>query len=116
MVSIASLLFPLLLFGAPRAQSEDVSHCFVVRRMVKSEELRYYVDAVSKCSREYDAVYVLVTFLDAKGNRLDDGVWAIYWCRPGRREIQEFGIPTKAVGFARVVLRKITLDSEEALR
>ncbi len=111
-----SLLLPLFLFATPQAQTEDVSHCFVVRQMVKSDELRYYVDAVSKCSREYDAVYVLVTFLDGKGNRLDDGVWAIYWCRPGRREIQEFGIPTKAIGFERVVLRKITLDSEEALR
>jgi hypothetical protein len=84
--------------------------------MVKSEELRYYVDAVSKCSREYDAVYVMVTFLDPTGKRLGDGVWAIYWCRPGRREIQEFGIPARARGFDRVVLRKITLDSEEALR
>lgn len=111
-----NLLLPLLLFATPRAQTEDVSHCFVIRQMVKSEEARYYVDAVSKCSREYDAVYVLVSFLDGEGKRLADGVWAIYWCRPGRREIQEFGIPPKAMGFKRVVLRKITLNSEEALR
>ena len=84
--------------------------------MVKSEDQRYFVDATSRCSREYDAVYVMVSFLDSKGSRLDDGVWAIYWCRPGRREIHEFGIPTRATGFHRVVLRKITVDSTEALR
>jgi hypothetical protein len=112
-----SSLLPLLLFAAVSAvHAEDVSHCFVVHEMVKSEEHRYFVEAVSQCSREYDAVYVMVSFLDAKGSRLDDGVWAIYWCRPGRREIHEFGIPSGAAGFARVVLRKITIDSIEALR
>jgi hypothetical protein len=95
---------------------EDVATCFVVHDMYKSEELRYFVDATSRCSREYDAVYVMVSFLDAKGARLDDGVWAIYWCRPGRHEVHEFGIPAKANGFHRVVLRKITTDSEIALR
>lgn len=109
-----------LFFFAPapvaHAAPEDVAHCFVVHDMYKSEELRYYVDAVSKCSREYDAVYVMVSFLDAKGARMDDGVWAIYWCRPGRHEVHEFGIPAKATGFNRVVLRKITVDSVEALR
>jgi hypothetical protein len=115
-MSLLSLI-PLLVFApAPAVQTEDVSHCFVVREMVKSEEERYYVDAVSRCSHEYDAVYVMVSFLDAKGSRLDDGVWAIYWCRPGRREVHEFGIPKQAEGFRTVVLRKITVDSTEALR
>jgi len=110
-------LLPLLLFAAaPLVRAEDVSHCFVVHEMVKSEDHRYFVEAVSQCSRDYDAVYVMVSFLDAKGSRLDDGVWAIYWCRPGRREIHEFGIPSGAVGFDRMVLRKITIDSVEALR
>lgn len=96
--------------------AEDVSHCFVVNEMVKSEDYRYFIDAVSNCSREYDAVYVRVSFLDAKGRHLDDGVWAIYWCRPGRRELHEFGIPSGAAGFKRVALRKITVDFMEALR
>jgi hypothetical protein len=110
-------LLPLLFFApAPTVHAEDVAHCFVIREMVRSEDERYYVDAISRCSREYDAVYVMVEFLDAKGARLDDGVWAIYWCRPGRREIHEFGIPKQAEGFRRVVLRKITVDSTEALR
>jgi hypothetical protein len=59
---------------------------------------------------------VLVSFLDHAGKHLDDGVWAIYWCRPGRREIHEFAIPAGALGFARVVLNRITVDSAEALR
>jgi hypothetical protein len=101
---------------APAVSAEDVSHCFVVNEMVKSEDYRYFIDAVSNCSREYDAVYVRVSFLDAKGRHLDDGVWAIYWCRPGRRELHEFGIPSGAAGFKRVALRKITVDFMEALR
>jgi hypothetical protein len=115
MILLSSLL-PLLLFAPTPVHAEDVSQCFVVREMVKSEELRYFVDATSRCSQEYEAVYVMVSFLDVKGGHLDDGVWAIYWCRPGRREVHEFGIPTRAAGFNRVVLRKITVDSVEALR
>jgi hypothetical protein len=116
-MNLLTSLFALFFFApAPAVHAEDVSHCFVVRDMYKSEELRYYVDATSKCSREYDAVYVMVSFLDAKGAHMDDGVWAIYWCRPGRHEVHEFGIPARALGFNRVVLRKITTDSEIALR
>jgi hypothetical protein len=110
---IVSLL-PLLLLPALRA--ENVGQCFHVREMVKTEEIRYLVDAVSHCSHEYEAVYVLVSFLDHAGKHLDDGVWAIYWCRPGRREIHEFAIPAGALGFARVVLTRITADAAEALR
>ena len=115
-MNLLSSLLPLLLFASAHAHAEDVSQCFVVHEMVKSEDLRYFVDAVSRCSREYDAVYVMVSFLDAKGGHLDDGVWAIYWCRPGRREVHEFGIPARAAGFHSVVLRKITANSVEALR
>jgi hypothetical protein len=124
-MNLLTSLFALFLYApAPAApvsvhtavQKEDVSHCFVVHDMYKSEELRYFVDAVSKCSREYEAVYVMVSFLDAKGAHMDDGVWAIYWCRPGRHEVHEFGIPARALGFRSVVLKKITTDSEIALR
>lgn len=100
---------------ASETRLENVSQCFSVRQMVKSEDVRYFVDATSHCSREYDAVYVQVSFLDAAGRHLDDGVWAIYWCRPGRRETHEFGIPKTAFGFERVVLRRITTDFAEAL-
>ena len=100
---------------ASETRLENVSQCFSVREMSKSEDVRYFVDATSHCSREYDAVYVQVSFLDGAGQRMDDGVWAIYWCRPGRREIHEFGVPKSAVGFERVVLRRITTDFSEAL-
>ena len=88
MTFLSSLLSLVLFATSHSARAEDVSQCFVVHEMVKSEDLRYFVDAVSKCSREYDAVYVMVSFLDAKGSHLDDGVWAIYWCRPGRRAMR----------------------------
>jgi hypothetical protein len=107
-------LLPLVLL--PAVHAENVSDCFRVREMVKTEEIRYLVDAVSLCGREYQAVYVLVSFLDHAGKHLDDGVWAIYWCRPGRREIHEFAIPAGALGFTRVVVNRITVDAMEALR
>jgi hypothetical protein len=100
---------------ASETRIENVSQCFRVRQMTKSEDVRYFVDATSHCSREYDAVYVQVSFLDGAGKHLDDGVWAIYWCRPGRRETHEFGIPERATGFERVVLRRITTDLAQAL-
>ena len=107
------LFLPLLML--PAAGAEDVGQCFHVRQMVKTEEIRYLVDAVSECSREYEAVYVMVEFLDRAGKRLDEGVWAIYWCRPHRREIHEFAIPAGALGFERVALTRITADAREAL-
>lgn len=103
------------LFAAVSIHAEELDQCFHVREMVKTEEIRYLVDAVSQCSHEYEAVYVMVAFLDKHGKHLDDGVWAIYWCRPGRREIHEFAIPAGASGFERVVLTKITGDAGEAL-
>jgi len=109
-------LILLTLFAAISVRAEDLGKCFHVREMVKTEDIRYLVDAVSECSHEYDAVYVMVSFLDKRGNHLDDGVWAIYWCRPGRREVHEFAIPAGAAGFDRVVLTKITGDPSEALR
>jgi len=111
---LPAVLFACCLVAPARA--ENVSQCFTVHEMVKTEEIRYLVDAVSRCSKVYDAVYVMVSFLDSAGRRLDDGVWATYWCRPGRREVHEFAIPSHALGFTRVVLRKITTDSHEALR
>jgi hypothetical protein len=104
------LIFPCI------ARGEDVARCFNVREMVKTEDGRYLVDAVSHCSREYNAVYVMVSFADSRGNHLDDGVWAIYWCRPARREVHEFQIPPGAVGFTNVAVRQITTDSEVALK
>ena len=109
-------LFLLLLILAPAAYSEDISQCFVVREMAKSEDIRYLVDAVSHCSKEYDAVYVMVAFLDNEGKHMGDGLWAIYWCRPGRREFHEFAVPRRAQGFERVVLKRITTDFAEAVR
>jgi len=117
-MSLAKLKYLLLVIAmaAARAKAEDVSQCFAVRSMVKSEDGRYLVDAVSRCSREYEAVYVMVSFFDHRGRHLDNGVWAIYWCRPGRREIHEFQIPPGADGFTHVVTRRITTDSTIALK
>lgn len=111
-------LAPLvLLFGCliPAARAESVSSCFAVHEMVKTEASRYLVRAVSRCALTYDAVYVMVSFVDAAGKHLGNGVWPIYWVRPGRPEIHEFGIPREARGFTRVVLHKITTDFNEVL-
>jgi hypothetical protein len=112
---LRSLLLLLPLLSASAVHAENLGQCFHVREMVKTEEIRYLVDAVSQCAHEYEAVYVLVSFFDHLGKRLDDGVWAIYWCRPGRREIHEFAIPAGALGFERVVMNRITADAREAL-
>ncbi len=114
MKHLAKLLL-LLAILIPAARAESVSRCFAVHEMVKTEPARYLVRAVSQCARTYDAVYVMVSFFDAAGKHLDNGVWAIYWCRPGRSEIHEFGIPKAARGFTRVVLNKITTDFGEVL-
>ncbi|HLH42403.1 MAG TPA: hypothetical protein VKV74_05425 [Bryobacteraceae bacterium] len=115
MKHLLRILFFLPFLSLSALAAENVGQCFHVRQMVKTEEIRYGVDAISECRREYEAVYVLVAFLDRAGKRLDEGVWAIYWCRPGRREIHEFAIPAGALGFERVVLTRITADAREAL-
>ncbi len=117
LVRVLRSCLPLALLAcASSARAEDVAQCFTVREMVKTEDYRYLVNAISRCSREYNAVYVMVSFWDKDGKHMDNGVWAIYWCRPGRREIHEFQIPRGAAGFAKVTVRKITTDSEVALR
>jgi hypothetical protein len=108
-------LAALLVMVAPEARAENVSRCFSVHEMVKTEPSRYLVRAVSECAQVYDAVYVMVSFLDSKGRHLGEGVWAIYWCRPGRYEVHEFGIPTAARGFDRVVMHGITTDFRDVL-
>lgn len=101
---------------APAVHAEDVSKCFIVHGMSKNDDVRYLVDAVSRCAQEYDAVYVMVSFLDGAGRFLGNGVWPVYWCRPGRREFHEFSVPRTATGYERVVLRRITTDFREALQ
>lgn len=101
---------------APAARAEDVSKCFIVHEMSKNDDVRYLVDAVSRCAQEYDAVYVMVSFFDGAGRYLSDGVWPVYWCRPGRREYHEFSVPRGAAGYQRVVLRRITTDFTETMR
>lgn len=97
------------------ARAENVSSCFAVHEMVKTEDTRYLVRAVSRCAHTYDAVYVMVSFLDAAGRHLGNGVWPIYWVRPGRPEVHEFGVPREARGFVRVVLHQITTDFNQVL-
>ena len=112
-------VIPVLLLSlavAPAAHAEDVAKCFVVHEMSKNDDVRYLVDAVSRCAQEYDAVYVMVSFLDGSGRYLGDGVWPVYWCRPGRREYHEFSVPRHALGYSRVVLRRITTDFNETMR
>ena len=115
MKHLVRLVFLLAFLLPAAARAENVSNCFAIREMVKTEAARYLVSAVSRCGRTYDAVYVMVSFHDAKGKHLGNGAWAIYWCRPGRSEIHEFGIPREARGFTRVVLHKITTDFNEVL-
>ena len=97
--------------------AKDVSHCFVVNEMVKSEEYRYFVDAVSKCSREYDAVYVMVFVPGCKG-RLSRQRRLGYLLVPARSPGNSRSLESRREpqGFDRVVLRKVTVDSMEALR
>jgi hypothetical protein len=112
-------LFLLLLLaqsGAVLAQAPSVSRCFKVNALVKMDEEHYWAEWTNACLYTIDSVYVMVCFTDKSGSHRSDGVWAMYFVAPGAHRVTRFTAPLTVPDFESVSVRKITTDSQEALR
>ena len=115
------LLTALLLCGATvyaddKAANKGpaISQCFKVHWLLKTDDTHYWADWVSECPYEIEAVYVMVGFSDPKHNELGNGVWPMYFVRPGAHQVTRFSVPVGVDGFEAIVVHHITTDSTEA--
>lgn len=111
---IGLFLFSGLSFAASRPHVQ-VPQCFKVRRLLKTDPAHYWADWANTCPYTIDSVYVMVKFLDRAQKHLGDGVWPMYFVRPGAHRVTRFSIPAEAAGFEFIRLTRITTDSVEAL-
>ena len=87
----------------------------LTRGTIPGDEARYQVVATNTCRYTIDAIYVLVGFADRNRRVLSGGLWTLYFMPSGKSWTKKFSIPTKAAGFERVFLRKVTTNADEAL-
>jgi hypothetical protein len=112
------LLGLLLLSGMVlcAADKPRLSDCFTVHALVKADADHYWADWTNHCPYTIDAVYVMVTFVDKAHKLLGDGVWPMYFVGPGLHRVTRFSVPAIASAYESVHVRRITADSELALR
>ncbi len=105
----------------PRASAEvstapglEISKCFVVHRLLKTDATHYWADWSNTCPYTIDAVYVMVGFLDGNRREMGNGVWPMYFVTPGAHRVTRFSAPV--ADFETVHVHRITTDSVVALR
>lgn len=97
------------------AEKPGVSECFKVNSLIRMDEEHYWANWTNRCSYTIDAVYVMVGFEDNARNPVGKGVWALHYVIPGDHRIIRFTTPASVSGYTSVKVRKITINSEEAL-
>jgi hypothetical protein len=101
--------------GSPAAPASiDVSKCFKVRRLLKTDSTHYWADWSNTCPYTIDAVYVMVGFRDRSHKDMGNGVWPMYFVKPGAHRVTRFSAPV--ADFETVRVHRITTDSVIALR
>jgi hypothetical protein len=98
------------------SNDQAISKCFKVRRLLKTDEAYYWADWKNTCPFTIDQVYVMVRFQDRARKTIGEGVWPLYFVLPGVHRVTRFSIPAEAVGFEFIRVKRITIDTLEALR
>src|SRR5258706_10051957 len=108
----------LLLLGAAAIAGDkpDVSQCFKVHSLTSADSDHYWADWTNACPYTIDSVYVLIGFWDKAHKRLGDGVWGLHFITQGAHRVTRFSAPSGVSSFESVDTRKVTTDSDEALR
>lgn len=97
----------------PARAAVSVSQCFKVRRLLRTDSTHYWADWANTCPYTIEAVYVMVGFRDGGNREMGNGVWPMYFVRPGAHRVTRFSAPV--ADFASVHLHRITTDSAIAL-
>lgn len=115
-VSIALFLCSASAYAAHKPAPSDrsvVSQCFKVRRLLKTDDTHYWADWSNTCPFTIEAVYVMVGFLDGSHREMGNGVWPMYFVKPGAHRVTRFSAPV--AGFETIRVHRITTDSAAAL-
>jgi hypothetical protein len=107
------LAFATIGFAAERPKIAD---CFKVNWLLRADEEHYWANWTNRCSYTIDSVYVMVGFADQGNQSIGNGVWGLHFVTPGESRVTRFSTPARVPDFHSVHVRKITANSEEALR
>ncbi|MEO8053095.1 MAG: hypothetical protein ABI833_22025 [Acidobacteriota bacterium] len=112
------LVLVLLLWGivALAGEKPTVAQCFKVHSLTRTDAEHYWADWTNACPYTIDSVYVMIGFQDRFHRRLGDGVWGLHFITQGMHRVTRFSTPRGVGSFQFVDIRKVTADSEEALR
>ena len=110
------LVFLLLAAGALAGDKPSVPQCFQIHSLTPTDGEHYWADWTNACPYTIDSVYVMINFWDKSHKRLGDGVWGLHFITQGAHRVTRFSAPRGVGGFEFVDVRKVTTDSDEALR
>lgn len=111
------LVFLLLLAACALAGDKPtVAQCFQVHSLTRTDGEHYWADWTNACPYTIDSVYVMINFWDKFHKRLGDGVWGLHFITQGAHRVTRFSTPRGVDSFEFVDIRKVTTDSDEALR
>jgi hypothetical protein len=102
--------------SADKPADKAIPECFKVRALLRTDDTHYWADWANTCPFIIDQVYVMVGFEDRSRRTLGTGVWPMYFILPGVHRVTRFSVPVGVSGFEFVKVRRITTNSEEALR
>ncbi len=99
-----------------KMSNAKISDCFKVSYMTKMDAEFYWASWVNTCPYTIDSVYVMVEFADHLKQHVGNGVWGLHFIQPGAHRVIRFTAPVTSAEYHTITLRKITTNSEEALR
>lgn len=110
-------LFSVLLLTAAMGCAESkISDCFKVSYLTKMDSEHYWASWTNSCPYTIDSVYVMVEFADRNKRHVGNGVWGLHFILSGAHRVIRFTAPASCSEYQSIKIRKITTDSEEALR
>lgn len=109
-----------LLFALALSASAAEIACFKVGKMTKalwegSDTKRFYVEAVSRCPKYLEEVYVRIQFVMPDGTCVNS-FWERFGVYPNQAIRNEFAYTPTAKGFVRIQLRDVVTTIQEAMK
>ena len=109
-------VFLALAVAALAGERPSVSDCFKVHSLSRTDEEHYWANWTNTCPYIIDSVYVMIEFSDKTHKQLGKGVWGLHFITQGMHRVTRFSTPLGVSDFEFVNIRKVTTDSDEALR
>jgi hypothetical protein len=111
-----ALLFLFMAVAGLADQKPRISDCFKVHSLTRTDNDHYWASWTNACPYIIDSVYVMIEFSDQFHKQLGNGVWGLHFITQGMHRVTRFSTPLGVSDFQFVNIRKVTADSDEALR